>query len=314
MTERGQAFRAALDRAIAMGQLKHLAPVLAAVREADIGCIQLRPADPLAWVLNMGSGDGWVCLVGDDRETSSGPGGFNTPSLVQVLERASAVAVYSGAADAKFYTTFAAAAVLGGTQSLHTNSRDEALALPTEESVRIALRTQQIVAYESGLADVVDPLAGSYYIEALTSQIEQECWDYIKKIDEMGGAVAAIEKGYIQAEIQESAYRWQTEVESKQRIIVGVNQFQIDEKPVEGLLRVDESVAVKQNEKLAQLRANRDNASLTLKLAALEEAAQDENKNLMPFILEAVKDYGTIGEICGVLRKVFGEYEAHINL
>ena len=207
-----------------------------------------------------------------------------------------------------------AAAVLGGTQSLHTNSRDEALALPTEESVRIALRTQQIVAYESGLADVVDPLAGSYYIEALTSQIEQECWDYIKKIDEMGGAVAAIEKGYIQAEIQESAYRWQTEVESKQRIIVGVNQFQIDEKPVEGLLRVDESVAVKQNEKLAQLRANRDNASLTLKLAALEEAAKDENKNLMPFILEAVKDYGTIGEICGVLRKVFGEYEAHINL
>lgn len=114
MIDRGQAFRAVLDRAIAAGQLQHLVPVLAAVREADIGCIQLRPADPLAWVLNMGSGDGWVCLVGDDWETSSGPGGFDIPSLVQVLERASAVAVYSGAADAKFYTTFAAAAVLGG--------------------------------------------------------------------------------------------------------------------------------------------------------------------------------------------------------
>lgn len=114
MADRGQAFRVALDRAIAAGQLQHLAPVLTAVREADIGCIQLRPADPLAWVLNMGSGNGWVCLVGDDRETSSGPGGFDAPSLVQVLERASAVAVYSGAADAKFYTTFAVAAVLGG--------------------------------------------------------------------------------------------------------------------------------------------------------------------------------------------------------
>ncbi|HWQ61693.1 MAG TPA: methylmalonyl-CoA mutase family protein, partial [Negativicutes bacterium] len=134
-----------------------------------------------------------------------------------------------------------AAAVLGGTNSLHTNSRDEALALPTEDSVRIALRTQQIVAYESGLADVVDPLGGSYYVEALTDKIEKECWDYIKKIDELGGAVIAIEKGYIQKEIQESAYKWQMQVEAKQRIIVGVNQFQIKEKPAEGLLRVDAS-------------------------------------------------------------------------
>ena len=207
-----------------------------------------------------------------------------------------------------------AAAVLGGTQSLHTNSKDEALALPTEDAVRVALKTQQIVAYESGLADVVDPLAGSYYIEALTSQMEQECWDYIKKIDDMGGAVEAIEKGYIQGEIQESAYKWQMEVESKQRIIVGVNQFQIKEKQLKGLLRVDESVGEMQKAKLVQLRAERDNATLTAKLAAVEEAARDENKNLMPFILDAVKAYGTIGEICNVLRKVFGEYEAHISL
>jgi len=207
-----------------------------------------------------------------------------------------------------------AAAVLGGTQSLHTNSKDEALALPNEAAVRVALRTQQIVAYESGLADVVDPLAGSYYIEALTSQMEQECWNYIKKIDDMGGAVEAIEKGYIQREIQESAYKWQMEVESKQRVIVGVNQFQIKEEPLKGLLRVDASVGEMQKGKLAALRAKRDNVVLTAKLAAMEEAARDENKNLMPFIIDAVKAYGTLGEICGVLRKVFGEYEAHISL
>jgi len=207
-----------------------------------------------------------------------------------------------------------AAAVLGGTQSLHTNSKDEALALPTEESVRVALRTQQIVAYESGLADVVDPLAGSYFIEALTSKMEKECWEYIKKIDDMGGAVEAVEKGYIQKEIQESAYKWQMEVESKQRIIVGVNKFEIKDVPVKGLLRVDESVGVMQKEKLTKLRANRNNVALKEKLAAMEAAANDDNKNLMPFIIEVVKEYGTIGEICGVLRKVFGEYEAHISL
>jgi len=206
------------------------------------------------------------------------------------------------------------AAVLGGTQSLHTNSKDEALALPTEDAVRVALRTQQIVAYESGLADVVDPLAGSYYIEALTNQIEKECWEYIHKIDELGGAVVAIEKGYIQREIQDSAYKWQMEVETKQRIIVGVNQFQVEEQPPEGLLRIDASVGELQKAKLANLRAKRDNAALAQKLSALEDAARDEQINLMPFILEAVKAYGTLGEICGVLRKVFGEYEAHISL
>lgn len=201
-----------------------------------------------------------------------------------------------------------AAAVLGGTQSLHTNSKDEALALPTEDSVRIALRTQQIVAYESGLADVVDPLGGSYYVEALTNDIEKEAWNYINKIDEIGGAVVAIEKGYIQKEIQDSAYKWQMEVERKERVIVGVNKFQIEEKPVEGLLKIDESVGKLQKEKLAKLRAGRDNAAVTAKLAALEEACKGE-ENLMPFILDAVKVYATLGEVCGVMRKVFGEYQ-----
>jgi len=207
-----------------------------------------------------------------------------------------------------------AAAVMGGTQSLHTNSRDEALALPTEESVRIALRTQQIVAYESGLADVIDPLGGSYYVEALTNKIEKECWDYIKKIDELGGAVVAIEKGYIQKEIQESAYKWQMEVENKQRIIVGVNQFQIKEKPPEGLLRVDSSVGDFQKSKLAKVKAERDNVAVKAALAKLEEAAKDETVNLFPFVLDAVKTYASLGEICGVLRKVVGEYEAHVSL
>lgn len=207
-----------------------------------------------------------------------------------------------------------AAAVMGGTQSLHTNSKDEALALPTEDSVRVALRTQQIVAYESGLADVVDPLAGSYYVEAMTNQIEAEAWEYIKKIDDIGGAVIAIEQGYIQKEIQDSAYKWQKEVENDQRVIVGVNKFQIEEKPVEGLLRVDASVGELQKKKLADLRAKRDNVAVNAALAKLEQACGDENVNLMPIILEAVKTYATLGEICGVMRKVFGEYQAHATL
>ncbi|MDD4601431.1 Methylmalonyl-CoA mutase [bioreactor metagenome] len=207
-----------------------------------------------------------------------------------------------------------AAAVMGGTQSLHTNSKDEALALPTEDSVRVALRTQQIVAYESGLADVVDPLGGSYYVEALTNQIEQEAWDYIKKIDDIGGAVVAIEQGYIQKEIQDSAYKWQMEVEKGDRIIVGVNKFQIEEKPVEGLLRVDASVGELQKKKLADLRAKRDNAAVTKALGDLRKACQDDNVNLMPFILDAVKTYATLGEICGVMREVFGEYQPHATL
>jgi methylmalonyl-CoA mutase N-terminal domain/subunit len=207
-----------------------------------------------------------------------------------------------------------AAAIMGGTQSLHTNSKDEALALPTEDSVRVALRTQQIVAYESGLADVVDPLGGSYFVEAMTDQIEKECWDYIKKIDDLGGAVVAIEKGYIQREIQESAYKWQMEVEKKDRIIVGVNQFQIKEKPPEGLLRVDAAVGEFQKSKLAKVKAERDNAAVKVALAKLEEAAKDEHVNLFPFVLDAVKAYASLGEICGVLRKVFGEYQAQVSL
>jgi len=207
-----------------------------------------------------------------------------------------------------------AAAVMGGTQSLHTNSKDEALALPTEDSVRVALRTQQIVAEESGLADTVDPLGGSYYVEYLTNKIEAECWDYIKKIDDLGGAVVAIEKGYIQREIQDSAYKWQMEVEKKERIIVGVNKYQIKEKPPEGLLRVDASVGDFQKGKLAKMKAARDNAAVQAKLAALETACKDEHVNLMPFILDAVKAYATLGEICGVMRKVFGEYQPHVSL
>lgn len=207
-----------------------------------------------------------------------------------------------------------AAAVMGGTQSLHTNSKDEALALPTEDSVRVALRTQQIVAEESGLADVVDPLGGSYYVEALTNSIEEQAWNYIKKIDEIGGSVVAIEQGYIQREIQDSAYKWQMEVESGDRVIVGVNKYQIQEKPIEGLLKVDASVGLLQKKKLQELRAARDNNAVTEKLAALEQACGDENANLMPFILDAVRVYATLGEICGVMRKVFGEYQAQATI
>ena len=208
-----------------------------------------------------------------------------------------------------------AAAVMGGTQSLHTNSRDEALALPTEESVSIALHTQHIVAHESGLADVIDPLAGSYYVEAMTNRIEKEAMEYIKKIDEMGGAVAAIEKGYIQKEIQDSAYAWQMDVESGARIIVGVNKYQKEnEEPPKDLLKVDASVGEKQKKQLAEVKAKRDNAAVKSALEALKNACEDEKENLMPHILTAVKTYATLGEICGVMRSVFGEYEAHTSL
>lgn len=212
-----------------------------------------------------------------------------------------------------------AAAVMGGTQSLHTNSRDEALALPTTESVTIALRTQQIVAYESGLADVVDPLGGSYYVEAMTNAIEEEVMQYIKKIDEMGGAVEAIDKGYIQKEIQDSAYAWQMAVESGERTIVGVNKFTMEEPPVTGLLKIDASVGEKKKAQLAQDKANRDQAKVAEELAKLEKAAQSpaegpDHVNLMPVILDCVRAYCTEGEICGVLRKVFGEYKPHNTL
>lgn len=212
-----------------------------------------------------------------------------------------------------------AAAVMGGTQSLHTNSRDEALALPTTESVTIALRTQQIVAYESGLADVVDPLGGSYYVEAMTNAIEAEAKEYIRKIDEMGGAVEAIDKGYIQKEIQDAAYAWQMSVESGERTIVGVNKFTMEEPPVTGLLKIDASVGEKKKAQLAQDKANRDQAKVAEELAKLEKAAQTpaegpDHVNLMPVILDCVRAYCTEGEICGVLRKIYGEYKPHNTL
>ena len=205
------------------------------------------------------------------------------------------------------------AAVLGGTQSLHTNSRDEALALPSEDSVRIALRTQQIVAYESGVADTIDPLAGSYYVESLTDEIEKKAAEYIRKIDELGGAAKAVERGFIQQEIQESAYKYQKEIEKGERIVVGMNKFQIEEGAPKGLLRVDPVVGELQKQKIENLKADRDNQKVEDTLDALGKAAYSE-ENLMPFILEAVKAYATLGEICGVLRNVFGEYQQSVIL
>ena len=205
------------------------------------------------------------------------------------------------------------AAVLGGTQSLHTNSRDEALALPTEDSVRIALRTQQIVAYESGVTETVDPLAGSYYIESLTDQIEQKAVEYINKIDELGGAAKAIDRGYVQKEIQDSAYKYQKEIESGDRIVVGVNKFQVEESSPKGLLKVDPKVGEMQKKKLVELRSTRNNEKVNAALETLKNAAAGDD-NLMPLILDAVKEYATLGEICGVLREVFGEYQQSIVL
>ena len=202
----------------------------------------------------------------------------------------------------------ALAAVLGGTQSLHTNSRDEAYALPSEEAVRLALRTQQIIAYESGVADTIDPLAGSYAIEALTNEIEEKARAYIEKIDAMGGAVKAIEAGYIQQEIGDSAYRYQKEIESKKRIIVGVNQFQIEEEPLRDILRIQPEVERYQKEKLAKVKENRNQARVSSALSDLKRAAQGAD-NLVPPILEAVRAYATLGEISDVLREVFGEYK-----
>ncbi|MDK2794714.1 MAG: methylmalonyl-CoA mutase, N-terminal domain [Caldanaerobacter sp.] len=208
-------------------------------------------------------------------------------------------------------TIQALAAVLGGTQSLHTNSRDEALALPTEDSVRIALRTQQIMAYESGVCDTPDPLAGSYYVEYLTDEIEKRAFEYIKKIDELGGAVKAIDLGYMQREIQESAYRYQMEIESGKRIIVGLNKFQMEEEPPKNLLKVDPQVEIVQREKIKKVKEMRDNARVEKALKALKKAAEGDD-NLMPWILDAVREYATLGEITDVLRSVFGEYQQQI--
>jgi len=203
----------------------------------------------------------------------------------------------------------ALSAVLGGTQSLHTNSRDEALALPSEDSVRIALRTQQILANETGVADVVDPLGGSYYIEKLTAEIESKVKEMLNKIDDMGGAVAAINSGYIQRQIQDSAYKHQMAVESQDEIIVGVNKYEIQEDHQPDLLTVDPAVQDSQVKRLTELKANREQASVDSALEAIRQAAVRE-ENLFPPVLDAVRAYATLGEICGVLRDVYGEYQA----
>lgn len=210
-------------------------------------------------------------------------------------------------------TIQALSAVLGGTQSLHTNSRDEALALPAQDSVRIALRTQQVVAYESGVTETVDPLAGSYYIESLTNEIEREALNYIEKIDNLGGVTAAIEKGFIQQEIQNSAYKYQKNIEEGSRIVVGVNKFKIKEGAPKGLLRVNPKVGRCQVEKLNKLKSERNNEKVKDNLEQLEKTA-GTSKNLMPIILDCVRSYATLGEICDVLRKVFGEYRESVKL
>ena len=212
-------------------------------------------------------------------------------------------------------TIQALAAVLGGTQSLHTNSFDEALALPSEDSVRIALRTQQIIAYESGVTNTIDPLAGSYYLEWLTDEIERRAQEYISKIDEMGGMLVAIERGYVQQQIQDSAYAYQRAIEKGEQIVVGVNKFQIEEEgKSRKILRVDPSVAEKQIARLKALKERRDNVKVGDVLEEIRKAARDESQNLMPKILEAVKAYATLGEICNVLREEFGEYKESIIL
>ncbi len=206
------------------------------------------------------------------------------------------------------------AAVLGGTQSLHTNSRDEALGLPTEDSVRIALRTQQIVAYESGVTNTVDPLAGSYFIENLTDKIEEEVSKYLNKIETMGGMVQAIENGYVQKEIQDAAYKYQQEIEKGDRVVVGVNKFTVEQEKPKEILRVNPRLRKVQSEKLMKLRKNRNNRETEEALQALREGARDESVNLMPLILDAAKAYATLGEICNVLRDEFGEYRESIVL
>jgi len=210
-------------------------------------------------------------------------------------------------------TIQALAAVLGGTQSLHTNSRDEALALPAEDSVRIALRTQQVLAYESGVTETVDPLAGSYYVETLTNEIEKQALEYIEKIDKLGGVIQAIEKGFIQQEIQNSAYQYQKDIEESKRIVVGVNKFKIKEGSPKGLLKVNPEVGRRQVEELKKLKEERDNHKVKENLKLLEKAAKTD-ANLMPLILDCVKSYATLGEICDILRSIFGEYKESVRL
>lgn len=210
-------------------------------------------------------------------------------------------------------TIQALAAVLGGTQSLHTNGMDEALSLPTEQAARIALRTQQVIAYESGVADTVDPFGGSYAVEELTNKLEKKALEYIEKIDDLGGMLRAIESGYVQREIQEAAYEYQKAVETEEAIVVGVNKFRIEEDESIPILKVDEEIERGQIERVRRVRENRDGARAENALARLEEAARGD-ENLLPRILEAVESYVTVGEISHRLRKVWGEYKEAVMI
>jgi methylmalonyl-CoA mutase N-terminal domain/subunit len=207
----------------------------------------------------------------------------------------------------------ALAAVLGGAQSLHTNSRDEALALPSEDAVRLALRTQQVLAYESGVTATVDPLAGSYCVEALTDRIELEVWQYIDRIEALGGMIPSILKGYVQRQIQEAAYKTQSDIDKGERVVVGLNKYRAEEPRPGNLLRVDPELRRVQMEKLAGVKARRDVGRVRESLEALRRGAQGQD-NLMPLILAAVRCYATLGEICQVLREVFGEHRETIVL
>jgi len=203
----------------------------------------------------------------------------------------------------------ALSAVFGGTQSLHTNSFDEAYALPSEQAVTIALRTQQIIAYESGVIDTVDPLAGSYYIESLTNEIEEKATGYIEQIDRIGGAVAAVEKGFMQREITDSAYHFQKKIEAKKQVVVGVNEFRSEEETPIKTLQTNPAIERKLVQQLDHIKTQRSKTRVNESLSKMRRAAEKENVSLMPYIIEAVKEYATLGEICGTLREVYGEYK-----
>jgi methylmalonyl-CoA mutase N-terminal domain/subunit len=203
----------------------------------------------------------------------------------------------------------ALAAVFGGTQSLHTNSLDETLALPTEQAARIALRTQQIIAHESGVINTTDPLGGSYFVEELTNRMEKGCFDYIEKIDQFGGMVEAIEAGFPQREIWDASYQYQRAVDSKEKLVVGLNAYQMEKEDPYEILYIDDSAGIEQLQRLEAVRARRDNAAVDASLQRLKEAATDPAVNTMPFIIECVKTYASVGQISDALRDVFGTYQ-----
>jgi methylmalonyl-CoA mutase N-terminal domain/subunit len=200
----------------------------------------------------------------------------------------------------------ALAAVLGGTQSLHTNSFDEALALPTENAVRIALRTQQVIAHEAGVVNTIDPLGGSWYVEDLTNRLEAEAYDYFDRIRKLGGVIPAIEENFFQREIADASFRYQAEVEAKQRVVVGVNRYEAQEEAPIELLRVDPALETKQIERVQATRAKRDSATVEAALTALKAGAATSDVNLMPLIIDASREYVTMGEMCDALREVWG--------